>query len=374
MAEASGGERGPVADLASRVPAVSRAMAVLDDIARNGPATLANLARRLALPKSSLLGICQALVEERLLAQDLGGRYTLGLAVAELAAAQAARPPLLGTLGVTVPNSLNPFYAVEIAGIRQAAGELGAEVVAVDAEQDAQAQVRQIEEFVEAGVDAIVLDAVHSTTVGEVVAKAQAAGVPVVAVNVGAEGARATVTTDNVQAGHLVGSYLAGLLGGRGNVAIVDGQPVTAVADRIVGFLGALRDHPDITVVARQRGDHSVASGEHIARRLLTRHPGLSAIFAINDPMAAGALAAMTDLGVAVPLVSIDGAAVAVEAIGSGGPWQATAAQDPARLGRLAVQYAAQAHAGDALADGKRRLLPTTLITRDTLADYQPWG
>ncbi|NIH82287.1 substrate-binding domain-containing protein [Amycolatopsis viridis] len=356
------------------MPAVSRAMAVLDDIARNGPATLANLARRLALPKSSLLGICQALVEERLLAQDLGGRYTLGLAVAELAAAQAARPPLLGTLGVTVPNSLNPFYAVEIAGIRQAAGELGAEVVAVDAEQDAQAQVRQIEEFVEAGVDAIVLDAVHSTTVGEVVAKAQAAGVPVVAVNVGAEGARATVTTDNVQAGHLVGSYLAGLLGGRGNVAIVDGQPVTAVADRIVGFLGALRDHPDITVVARQRGDHSVASGEHIARRLLTRHPGLSAIFAINDPMAAGALAAMTDLGVAVPLVSIDGAAVAVEAIGSGGPWQATAAQDPARLGRLAVQYAAQAHAGDALADGKRRLLPTTLITRDTLADYQPWG
>jgi ribose transport system substrate-binding protein len=355
----------------SRVPAVSRAVAVLDDLARNGPATLANLARRLTLPKSSLLGLCQALMEERLLTQDLSGRYTLGLAVAELAAAQASRPPRLSTLGVAVPNGTNPFYAVEIAGIREAAGELGVDVVTVDAGQDAGTQVRQIGELIRAGADAIVLDAVHSTMVGDAVGEARAAGIPVIAVNVGAEGADATVTTDNVQAGHLVGQHLATLLHGSGTVAVVDGQPVTAVADRIVGFLSALRDHPGIQVVARQRGDHSAASGDRLARRFLARHPELSAIFAVNDPMAAGALAAMTELGVSIPLVSIDGAARAAEAIRGGGPWKATAAQDPALLGRLAVRYAMRARVGDIPA---RRLLPTKLITASTVADYQAWG
>lgn len=371
---ASEKEPARVPDGASRVPAVSRAVAVLDDIARNGPATLASLARRLTLPKSSVLAICQTLTDERLLAQDLGGRYVLGLAVAELAAAQAARPPVLTTLGVTVPNSTNPFYAVEIAGIREAAGELGADVVTVDAGQDLDVQVRQIEEFVRAGVDAIVLDAVHSTAVGPAVAKAQVAGVPVVAVNVGAEGASATVTTDNVQAGHLVGRYVAILLGGEGGVAIVDGQPVTAVADRIVGFLSALREYPGIRIVTRQRGDHSAESGGRLARRVFSQHAGLNAIFAINDPMATGALAAMTELGVSIPLVSIDGAAPAAAAVASGGPWQATAAQDPASLGRLAVRYAARARAGELHARGTRRLLPTKLITASNVADYEPWG
>lgn len=356
------------------MPAVSRAVAVLDDIARNGPATLANLARRLALPKSSLLGICQALADERLLAQDLGGRYVLGLMVAELAAAQAARPPALATLGVAVPDSTARFYAVEIAGIRQAAGELGADVVMVEAGQDIDVQIRQIEEFVRAGVDAIVLDSVHSTAVGVAVARAQAAGVPVVAVNVGAEGASVTVTTDNVQAGHLVGRHLATLLGGEGSVAIVDGQPVTAVADRIVGFLSALREYPAIQIVARRRGDHSAASGDRLARRLLARHAGLNGIFAINDPMASGVLTAMTELGVSIPLVSIDGAAPAVAAVAGSGPWRATAAQDPALLGRLAVEYAARARAGGLRAGGTRRLIPTKLITASTVADYEPWG
>jgi ribose transport system substrate-binding protein len=358
----------------SRVPAVSRAVLVLDDIAGNGPASLAALARRLGLPKSSLLGICQALVGQRLLAQDSGGHYVLGLGVAELAAAEIAHPPRLGTVGVTVPNAENPFYAVEIGGIRQAAAELGAGVIAVDAGGDAGRQIQQLREFVRAGADAIVLDAVHSTEVAGAVAEAEAAGVPVIAVDVGVEGASVTVTTDNVQAGQSAGRYLAALLEGGGEVGIVDGLQVTAVSDRIVGFSAALRDFPGIRVAARQRGDHSSRSGERVARRMLAAHPGLNGIFALNDPMAAGVLAAMTDLGVSVPLVSVDGSATAVAAIAVGGPWRATAAQEPARLGRLAVRYAARVRSGGTRSRGQVRLMPTRLITRAVVADYDPWG
>ncbi|WP_160147208.1 substrate-binding domain-containing protein [Thermomonospora echinospora] len=355
------------------MPAVDRAITVLYEIADHGPASLADLTRRLALPKSSLLGICQSLVEERLLAQDLGGRYVLGLGLAELAAAQLQHPPGLSRLGMSVPNGTNPFYAVEIEGVRRAAAELGAEVTAVDAGQDVDEQARQLGRFVRDRVDAIVLDAVHSTAIAAAVAEAEAAGVPVIAVNVGAEGASATVTTDNVQAGQMIGRYLATVLDGKGEVAIVDGQPVTAVADRIVGFMAALRDFPGLRVVARHRGDHSPQSGERIARRLLDRHPGLSAIFAINDPMAMGVVTALVDLGVSIPVVSVDGAAIAVSSIGTDGPWWATAAQDPAGLGGLAVRFAARLRSGDP-PHSRRRMLPTRLITRENIADYEPWG
>jgi ribose transport system substrate-binding protein len=361
-------------EVASRVPAVSRAVVVLDDIAENGPVSLGGLARRLGLPKSSLLGICQALVARRLLAQDSGGRYVLGLGVAELAAAEIAHPPRLGTLGVTVPNAENPFYAVEIGGLRRAAEELGTQVTAVDAGGDAERQIEQLRAFVRAGADAIVLDAVHSTEVAGAVAEARAAGVPVIAVNVGVEGASTTVTTDNVQAGQSVGRYLAGLLDGGGEVGIVDGLQVTAVSDRIVGFSAALRDYPGIRVAARQRGDHSPRSGERVARRMLAAHPGLSGIFALNDPMAAGVLTAMNDLGVSIPLVSVDGSATAVAAIAAGGPWRATAAQDPARLGMLAFRQAARLRSGGTPSRGQVRLMPTRLITRSVVADYEPWG
>ncbi|MDT0341943.1 substrate-binding domain-containing protein [Streptomyces litchfieldiae] len=371
-------ERGAMAaggsDDASRVPAVSRAVSVLDDIARNGPATLADLARRLALPKSSLLSICQALLAQRLLAQGSGGRYTLGLGVAELAAAELEHPPRLAVLGVSLPNAENPFYAVELDGIRQAAAELGAQVVTREAGGEVTRQIEQLRELVRAGADAVVLDAVHSTEVAGAVAEAEAAGVRVIAVNVGAEGAGVTVTTDNIQAGQSVGHYLAALLGGHGEVGVVDGLHVTAVADRIVGFVAALRDYPGIRVVARQRGDHSPRSGERAARRILAAHPGLSGMFSVNDPMAEGALAAMSERSVSVPLVSVDGSAAAAAAIAAGGPWRASAAQEPARLGRLAVRYAARLLSQGARPPGPVRLLPTRLITQADVADYEPWG
>ncbi|MCG5221008.1 substrate-binding domain-containing protein [Streptosporangium soli] len=357
----------------SRVPAVSRAVAVLSDIAVHGPASLANLGRRLRLPKSSLLGICQTLVEERLLVQDQQGRYALGLAVAELAAAQLRHPPKLARIGVAVPNTGNPFYVVELRALAEASAEIGAEIVALDSGQDVDVQIKQIGDLVNMRVDAIVLDAVHSTKVAGAVRLARSADIPVIAVNVGAEGADVTVTTDNVQAGQLVAHHLAGLLGGRGEVAIVDGEPVTATADRVAGFMSALREHPGVSVVARERGDHSPQAGRSIARGILAEHPRLAGFFGINDPTSTGIIEALEERGASVPVVSVDGSAAAVSAIAAGGPLKASAAQDPAQLARLALRLAAQVRAGERLVT-QTRLLPTTLVTEANVADYHPWG
>ncbi|WP_129664794.1 substrate-binding domain-containing protein [Phytoactinopolyspora endophytica] len=357
---------------ASRVPAVTRAVDVLTDIALHGPSSLAELTRRLGIPKSSLLGICQTLVEDGLLSNAPDGRYRLGLGLAELADAQRSQPTRPARLGLTVQNLTNPFFTVEADAIAAAARELGAEVILKDAGQDVASQCEHLTAFTAASVDAIILDAVHSAEVAGPITKAQDAGIPVVAVNVGAARADATVTTDNVQAGQALARHVGRLLGGTGTVGIVDGLPVTAVRDRIVGFLSALREFPGVTVSARVTGDHSADGGEHAAKEMLDQRVP-DAIFAINDPTALGVLKALHARKLSVPVVSVDGSAAAVESIVRGEPLVATAAQDPRELGRLAVVAAADLHAGRPLRP-RTRLLPTSLITADNATTYEPWG
>lgn len=357
-------------DESPRVPAVSRAFQVLSDIAERGPASLSELSRRVALPKSSLLGICQALADQRLLTVA-DGTYGLGLAIVEFAAAYTRQPVRLTRVGLCVQNVKNSFFVAEIASARTAAAAQGVEVDVRDASQDLRRQLGQIDDLVADGVQALLLDAVDTEGVGPAVAKARDAGVPVIALNVGADGADATVTTDNVTAGAMVGRYLASLLGGRGRVAIVDGTFVTATADRIAGFVSALRDFPDIEIVARQRGDNSEDSGYTVARRIIAECAPVDGFFGINDPTSLGVLRAVDEVGMRVPIVSVDGSQRAVSALSRTAGLVATAAQDPAGMARVALSVAADVYSGRSSAS-RVRLLPPRLVTAAT-RDYLPW-
>ena len=353
-----------------RVPAVGRAFQVLSEIAVRGPATLSELSRRVMLPKSSLLGICQALVDQRLLTMS-DGNYGLGLAVIELAAAYGRQPVRMTRVGVCVQNLDNPFFVAEVAAIKAVASAQAIDVEIRDAEQNLGRQAEQIDGLVADGVQALLLDSVDSVGVGAAVARSRDSGVPVVALNVGAEGADATVTTDNVAAGAMVGRYLATSIGGRGRVAIVDGTFVTATADRVAGFVSALRDYPDIAIVSRQRGDHSEASGRTVARRILAESGPIDGFFGINDPTSLGVLSAVQEAGLRIPIVSVDGSQRAAALLDRDAGLIATAAQDPAEMARVGLSVAADVISGLALTS-RLRLLAPRLITPD-VDDYVPW-
>jgi ribose transport system substrate-binding protein len=359
-------------DAGSRVPAVTRAARVLYEVATHGPGTLSDLFRRAGVPKSSMLGICQVLADERLLMLEPDGRYRLGLAVAELAEAWRRQPPQLTSLGVTVQNQENAFFAVEAESIREACAESGVHVDVRSADQDLRTQVDQIAGFVSDGCEAVIVDAVDSDGVRDAIRAAVEAGVVVVAVNVGAHGAQATVTTDNVQAGQLIGQAVARQLGGRGTVAVIDGLPVTAVRDRIIGFRAFVRDFPEITVLPNVPGDHSPAGGYRAAARLLA--DGVpDAVFAINDPTALGACEYFAERGRDVPVFSVDGSAPVVKVIAEGGLIRATAAQDPAELARRAFAAAAALRSGTAHVPVQQSL-PTRLVDAASIGSYVPWA
>lgn len=303
---------------------------------------------------------------------------TFALATAILASAAAA-PRALKSVGLTVGDLGNPFFVQVAKGAEASVRQLGGAGVrfsAMSANYDLNLQTDQIENFIAANVDLILLGAADSKGIAPAVKRARAAGIVVVAVDVAAEGGvSATVMSDNVQAGRLAAEFVAKKLDGKGQVVIINGPPVSAVIDRVRGAEEIFRQHPGIQIVSRDQnaGGHRMG-GMNIATNLLTAHPQLDAIFAINDPTGLGAaLAVRQARRDNVFVVGVDGAPDAETALKDDkSAFLATAAQDPFAMAEKAVEMGYEILQGRA-PQQETLLVPVSLVTRDNVASYQGW-
>lgn len=356
-----------------RVPALARAATVLQLICDAGrPLALADVTQRSGLPKSSVMGICHALTSEGLLARGVDGTYVLGSRVYELASTARAQRWPVHDIGFSYPLD-ESFFLAEIDALRAEADTLGARLRVHSAKDDRATQSRQILDFVDAGLDLILVEPVATEGLEEACARAHSARIPVVAIGSAVSGADAVVATDNTKAGFLAGSALARALRGRGRVALVGGIPITANSDRVAGFFAAIAPHPGLTVVATSYGELDAPSGERAAREILSGDASVDGFFASNDQIAIGISRVLRVRGIAVPIVGVDGARNAIEEIRSGGPIIATATQDPAALVRAAMDIGSALHGGGRIARPSRYLAPR-LIDADNAGEYRPWG
>lgn len=278
-------------------------------------------------------------------------------------------------VGLMVQDLSNPFFAAMQDAVEAKGEELGIEVNTQDGRQDLAAQNEQVDAFIQQGVDVILLNAVDSEGIASAVARAKAAGIIVIAVDVGAEGAAATVTTDNVEAGKKACEYLIQQMGGEGNLLIVDGTPITSVQDRVTGCEQVLEENPDVEVVGKQAGNNDRATALRLATDMLTANSDVDGIFGINDPSALGATLAVEQSDRSgIKITGVDGAPEAVtELQKSGSSFIGTSAQDPGRLALEGLEIAQQ------IADGEEpeeteMLIPTKLITADNVDTYEGWS
>ena len=238
----------------------------------------------------------------------------------------------------------NPYFVQLIESVASKAEVLAGEPVKMLIRSDAydwQRQIGQINEFIEQKVDLIVLTAADEYKVAAVVAKAQRAGIKVIAVDVNAQGADATITTDNVQAGAIACEKLAEKIGYQGNFVIINGVLVSSVIERVAGCKSALNKYPTITLLSdRMNGTGSVEGGMEAMTYLMEEYPHIDAVFTINDPTAFGALRAAQQANRnEFLLASIDGAPFAVDIIKqAGNPWIATAIQRPVPMAEKAIE------------------------------------
>lgn len=285
----------------------------------------------------------------------------------------------LKSVGVSVGDLANPYFVAIGRGAEESAKKIGGpgvKVTTVSSKYDLNTQVGQIENFIANKVDLILVNAVDPKGIAPVLKKARDAGIVVVAVDVGAQGANATVMSDNTMAGTVSCEYLAKQLGGKGNVVIVNGPPVTAVIDRVAGCRKVLSGYKDIKVLSdNQNAGGSRDGGMTIMANLLTAYPKIDGVFAINDPSAIGAELAIKQAtrGDVRLVTSVDGAPDAQEALkNKKGLFAETAAQNPYKMASEAVQVGYEIMNGNAPAQ-PTLLLPTPAVTKDTVSTYVGW-
>ena len=300
------------------------------------------------------------------------------IAAAVITTAPLAQAKDLKSIGVTVGDLANPFFVQITKGAEMKARELAGQdvkVTLVSSGYDLGQQVTQIDNFIAAGVDMIVLNAADSKGIAPAVKRAQQAGIVVVAVDVAAEGADATVTSNNTQAGELGCQYIADKLQGRGDVVIINGPPVSAVTNRVDGCMTTLNKYKDIKVLSsNQNGKGSREGGLEVMTSLLAAHPKIDAVFAINDPTGIGAdLAAKQAQRSEFFIVGVDGSPDAEEALKrDNNLFVATPAQDPQVMASRAVEIGYDILQGKP-APKEPVLIPVTMIDRSNVKDYKGW-
>ena len=284
----------------------------------------------------------------------------------------------LKNVGLTVGDLGNPFFIQIRNGAQSKVKEISpnAKFNAQSSGYDINKQANQIDDFISSGVDLILLGAADSKGIAPSVKKAKAAGVAVVAVDVGAEGGvDATVMSDNRQAGELAAQYIVDRLKGQGKIVILNGPPVTSIQDRVAGALEVFKKAPGIKILSQDQNTGSTRDGGlRIMTDLLTANPKIDAVFTINDESGIGAdLAAKQAQRNEFFIVGVDGSPDAVQALKKKDSlFVATSAQDPYAMAQKAVEVAADVMKGKK-PETEPILVPVSLVTRERIDDYKGW-
>ena len=155
-------------------------------------------------------------------------------------------------------------------------------------------QKQQIEQFIKEGVNLLIVSPNQIHTISSVIDKAYDAGIPVILFDRKTDSRKYTafIGADNYEAGHEIGYFIGQQLEGKGNIAEICGLQASSPAiERNRGFMDALKNYPDIKVVARGYGDWIKEIGVTAMDSILVQSKeSFQYVFAQNDRMALGAL------------------------------------------------------------------------------------
>ncbi|MFH9296867.1 substrate-binding domain-containing protein [Streptomyces sp. NPDC017520] len=274
-------------------------------------------------------------------------------------------------VGMSLSTLNNPFFVQMKEGAQKEAEKAGIDLTVTDAQNDASQQANQLQNFTSSGVSSIIVNPVDSDAVGPGVRSANKADIPVIAADRGVNKAETAtlVASDNVAGGKLAADALAGKLGGKGSIVILQGTAGTSASrERGAGFAEGLKAYPGIKVVAKQPADFDRTKGLDVMTNLIQSHPDVTGVFAENDEMALGAAKALGGkAGKSVSVVGFDGTPDGLKAV-EAGTLYASVAQQPAELGRIAVRNAVKATKDEKVESMVK--VPVKVVTRENVADF----
>jgi ribose transport system substrate-binding protein len=248
-------------------------------------------------------------------------------------------------LGLSLSTLNNPFFVTLRDGAQEAADQAGIELIVVDSQDDPAREATNIEDLIQQGVDAILVNPTDADAVVPSIQKANQANIPVFTIDRGANGGVVIshIASDNVAGGALAGKFLCEAMGGEGKAVELEGIAGTSAArDRGNGFNTYMSSEcSGVEIVARQTANFNRAEGLTVYENILQAEPEINGTFAHNDEMILGAIEAAEAAGRSEEIIfvgfdAVDDAVAAVDA----GKLAATIAQQPAEMGRLGVETA----------------------------------
>jgi ribose transport system substrate-binding protein len=264
-----------------------------------------------------------------------------------LTGAVAAAPPPLEkkdtyTVGFAQTGLNNPWRLGESKSMQDEAKRLGYTLIETNANEDTAKQIADFDSLIAQGVDIIIFPPRESQALAPSVMKAKAAGIPVILIDRDVDHSIAKpdedyvtfIGSDFVDQGRRAAEWLVKATGGKAKIIELEGTTGADPAiDRKTGFDDYLKGtfrgtptaegaYPDMEIIASQTGNFLRDTGRQVMQTLLQAHPEVTAVYAHNDEMAVGAIAALQDAGRKpgedVIIVSIDGENAAMDAIVDG--------------------------------------------------------
>jgi ABC-type sugar transport system substrate-binding protein len=301
-------------------------------------------------------------------------KLLLGTAIALLTSVSA----YAGDIGVSMANS-DTFLTVLRKGIEKAAADNNQPVQIEIADDDVQKQLSQIQNFIAAKVDAIIVNAVDTSATAPMTKLANDAGIPIVYVNrqpidVDALGPKgAFVASNEVDSGTLETKEVCRLLGGKGDILIMVGDLANQAAVQRTKDIHDVIATPDcagLKVLDEQTAVWDPVKAQDLMTNWIAAGHKPAAVIANNDNMAIGAINAMKSAGWDMKDVVVAGIDATQEALAymKAGDLDVTVFQDAFGQGSGAVDAAIKLAKGEKVE--AKVWIPFQLVTPENMDQY----
>ena len=274
-------------------------------------------------------------------------------------------------IGVSYMTMNNEFYKILNEEISNQVEIQGDRMVLRDPALSVDRQIEQIEEMLQMGIDVLVVTPVDWKGLSDVLKQAKSQGVFLVVVDSDLEEesvADCTITSDNYNAGRLVGRYFLEQ-NRESELIVMTHDAAKSGQDRVQGFLDEVGKDDKIHVVKRMNCDGQLEIAMPKMQQAIEEGVTFDSVFCLNDLAAVGVAAALDEHGLLkkVQVYGID-ASPDAKALIKEGMMSASAAQFPSRIGQIAADVVYRLLKGETVE--KKIRVPVELVTQENVEQY----
>lgn len=273
--------------------------------------------------------------------------------------------------GASYMTMNNEFYKIVSEEITHRVEAEGDRMVLRDPALDADRQIGQIQEMLDMGVDVLIITPVDWESLTEVLEQAKRQGTIVVVLDTNVQSvelADCTITSDNYQAGVLVGEYFL-TQHERSRILIMTHEATKSGQDRVQGFMDTVLANENMEIAGSIECEGQLEIAMPRTKQAIEEGLEFDSVFCLNDLAGVGVVAALAekDMLDKVDVYGVD-ASPDSKALIAEGMMRASAAQFPSEIGKKAADMIYRLVNGEPVE--KEILVPVELVTEDNVKQF----